>query len=197
MFESPSLARPFPGSVQLGKDLLMQTRARILVIDDDPMFRNLVVSMLRKDFLVSVAASGEEGYEKAKEHRPDIAVIDIQMPGWSGIETLQVFRSDPDLSKTKTMILTGDASKDTVVAAIQSGANDYVIKTCFSKDEFLQKVGRLVPGIDHAAATSAPQNATAEIADDVSQDWDEPATKSPAPPESEQGKLQEVLDEWD
>ena len=67
----------------------MQSRSRILVIDDDPMFRSLLVSLLRKDYLVSVAADGESGFAKAREHRPDLVIIDHQMPGWNGVKTLK------------------------------------------------------------------------------------------------------------
>ena len=54
-------------------------RARVLVIDDDPLFRSLITSILRRDFLVSVAADGSEGYYKAIEHPPQLAIIDVQM----------------------------------------------------------------------------------------------------------------------
>lgn len=177
----------------------MPNRTRILVIDDDPMFRNLVVSLLRKDYLVSVAASGEEGYEKAKEHRPDIAVIDIQMPGWSGLETLAAFRRDPAFKDTKTVILTGDASKDTVIAAIQAGANDYVIKTSFSREEFIQKLDRLMP-TEVVPQPQVPVMATAGKAqqpvDDVSQDWDEQQSSGNDEP-AQKTDIQEIMDDWD
>lgn len=122
----------------------MQSRSRILVIDDDPMFRSLVVSLLRKDYLVSVAADGESGFAKAREHRPDLAIIDYQMPGWNGIKTLQLFRRDRTLSSVKVMMLTSDASKETVLSAIQAGTNEYIIKTSFNKADFLAKVNKLL-----------------------------------------------------
>jgi len=121
----------------------MSGRTRILVIDDDPLFRSLIVSLLRKDYFVSVASEGSEGYYKALEYPPDIAVIDIQMPGWDGLKTLSEFRKHPALANVKTVILTSDASKETVLAAIQGGANDYVIKTSFSRTEFTEKLEKL------------------------------------------------------
>ncbi len=123
----------------------MPNRARILVIDDDPLFRSLIVSLLRKEYLVSVASEGSEGFYKALEHPPDAAVVDIQMPGWDGLKTLKAFRSHPALQNVKIMILTSDASKETVLAAIHGGANDYIIKTSFSKEEFYQKLSKLLP----------------------------------------------------
>ena len=138
----------------------MSQRARILVIDDDPMFRSLLVSLLRKDYIVAVASGGAEGFNKALEHPPDIAVIDIQMPGWDGLKTLKAFRKDAALDRVKIVILTSDASKETVLAAIQGGANDYLIKTSFSKDEFYQKLEKLMPAI--TARDVSPERAVSE-----------------------------------
>lgn len=129
----------------------MTARYRVLVIDDDQMFRSLIQTILRKDFFVSVAAHGQEGYLKAKEHRPDVAVIDVQMPGWSGIDTLRAFHNDPQLRDVKIIMLTADASKETVLAAVHSGADDYVIKSCFNKKEFIYKIHRQILGAAAAA----------------------------------------------
>ena len=75
----------------------MLQRARILVIDDAPMIRNLLVTLLWKDYIVAVASGGAQGFDKALEHPPDIAVIDIQIPGWDGLKTLKAFREDAAL----------------------------------------------------------------------------------------------------
>lgn len=117
-----------------------KSNARILVIDDDPLFRNLMVSFLRREYFVSVASDGSQGFYKALEYPPDVAIVDVQMAVWDGLQTLKAFRSHPLLNKTKIIMLTSDASKETVIAAIQGGANDYIIKTSFSKSEFLDKV---------------------------------------------------------
>ncbi|MEZ6045388.1 MAG: response regulator [Planctomycetaceae bacterium] len=75
---------------------------------------------------------------------PDIAIVDIQMPQWDGIKTLKAFRGHASLQDTMVIMLTSDASRETVLSAIKEGANDYVIKTSFSKEELKQKVNRLV-----------------------------------------------------
>jgi CheY-like chemotaxis protein len=119
-------------------------RRQILVVDDDPLFRSLMVSVLRHDFDVSVAADGADGFYKALDHVPDAAVLDIQMPGWDGIKTLKAFRSHPALAHVRVIVLTSDASRETVLAAIQAGADDYIIKTAFSRDDFRQKLDQLL-----------------------------------------------------
>jgi CheY-like chemotaxis protein len=119
---------------------------RVLIIDDDPLIRALLVSALRKDCFVAVAADGAEGYAKALELKPDVAVIDVNMPGWDGLKTLEEFRGHENLRAIKIIMLTADASKQTVMAAVRGGANDYLIKTSFSKVEFYRKLNQLVPG---------------------------------------------------
>jgi CheY-like chemotaxis protein len=119
---------------------------RVLIVDDDPLIRALIVSALRKDCLVAVAAEGSEGFYKALEQTPDVAVIDVNMPGWDGLKTLEAFRAHPALKNVKVIMLTADASKQTVIAAIQGGAHDYMIKTTFAKADLYRKLNRLVPG---------------------------------------------------
>jgi CheY-like chemotaxis protein len=151
---------------------------RVLIIDDDPLIRTLLVSALRKDCLVGVAAEGSEGFAKALELKPDVAVIDVNMPGWDGLKTLEAFRAHPSLRETKIIMLTADSSKQTVMAAVRAGANDYLIKTSFSKTEFYRKLNQLVPGtIPQSATVTAPRAAESvslpTCADD-SQDSTEP-----------------------
>jgi CheY-like chemotaxis protein len=126
--------------------MVRSTATRVLIIDDDPLIRTLLVSALRKDCYVAVAADGADGFAKALELKPDVAVIDVNMPGWDGLKTLEAFRGDATLREIKIIMLTADASKQTVMAAVRAGANDYLIKTSFSKAEFYRKLNYLVPG---------------------------------------------------
>jgi two-component system copper resistance phosphate regulon response regulator CusR len=175
----------------------MGNHARILVIDDDPLFRSLIVSLLRKNYMVAVASDGLEGYHKALQHPPDIALVDIQMPGWDGLKTLKAFRDHPSLENTKILMLTGDASRETVLAAIQGGANDYVIKTSFSKVEFLEKISRFErrtnsinsPSSHKAVSQSTnPGTATAPALAVSSPDADLPSVDDP--------QLQDLMNDW-
>ncbi len=139
----------------------MKSRAtRVLIIDDDPLIRTLLVSALRKECFVAVAAEGAEGFAKALELKPDVAVIDVTMPGWDGLKTLEAFRSHINLRDIKIIMLTADASKQTVMAAVRAGANDYLIKTSFSKADFYRKLNHLVPDtISHSPLLNEPRAA--------------------------------------
>ncbi|QDV50569.1 response regulator transcription factor [Gimesia fumaroli] len=202
-----------------------KSSARVLVIDDDPLFRNLMVSFLRREYIVSVASDGSEGFYKALEYPPDIAIVDVQMAVWDGLQTLKAFRSHPVLSQTKIIMLTSDASKETVVAAIQGGANDYIIKTSFSKMEFLEKVRKFTqPGSagvantpnsskrQHSASTpvaaaAALRNVDRRDAGNLTSNTGNSASTKPSSVEdqlsgltldkTEEEALEEMMDDWD
>lgn len=148
-------------------------RRHILIVDDDPLFRSLMVGVLRRDFDVTVACDGADGFYRALDRRPDVTVLDLQMPGWDGLKTLRAFRAHPSLADVRVMVLTSDSSRETVLAAIHAGADDYTIKTAFSRDEFRQKLDRLFrqprceSGMDSiiAKAMSAPLSSELQAAE--------------------------------
>ncbi|WP_339910805.1 response regulator [Symmachiella dynata] len=119
-------------------------RSKVLIIDDDPLFRSMLASVMREKYIVFVAADGEEGYRKALAHPPHAIILDIRMPGWDGLKTLRTIRRNELLAELPVMILSSDASRETVIAAIHSGATDYLIKTSFTRKEFHSKLTRLI-----------------------------------------------------
>jgi len=183
-------------------------RSRVLVIDDDPLFRSLITSMLRRDYFVSVASDGAEGYYKALEHPPQLAVIDVQMPGWDGLRTVQAFRAHQALARVPVMMLTSDAARQTVVAAIESGANEYVIKTTLSRDELLKKARRLVnldpsrvsAGLGASTEGAAASAPAAEAANRPAAAQDSVAAEESdltPPSRGEAAELQALMDNWE
>ncbi|QDT65015.1 Sensor histidine kinase TmoS [Calycomorphotria hydatis] len=131
---------------------MVENTPKVLVIEDDPAFRSLLQVALRKEYRVFVAKEGSEGYYKALDTEPDLVVVDSKMPGWNGLETVKMFRSNPHLQHIPIVMLTGDLSRKTIVEAVRLGVKDYVVKTQFSQTAFkaklhnlLEKYGRLTP----------------------------------------------------
>ena len=186
----------------------MSKRVRVLVIDDDPLFRSLLVSLMRKDYFVSVASDGSEGFYKALEHPPDVAIIDVKMPGWDGLRTLKAFRGHPTLVEVRIIILTADASKETVLAAINGGANEYLIKTAFSRDDFHAKIDKLIPRSDRSVVPGPQAIASERAVGTCKRPWGlgksvaatASASSANRPSLSRSGEdedLQELLDCWE
>jgi DNA-binding NarL/FixJ family response regulator len=102
---------------------------RVLVVEDHPLFRKGVVALLEAvpDFSVAgVAVSGEEAVARAAELRPDVVLMDLQLPGISGIEaTRAIVGADPDV---RVLVLSLFEDEDSVFLALRAGARGYVLK---------------------------------------------------------------------
>ena len=100
--------------------------ARILVVDDEPQIRRVMrVTLAGAGYLVADARSGEEALEKLRDERFDVVVLDVNLPGITGIETCREIRSRSDVH---VLMLTVRNSDQDVVAALDAGADDYVTK---------------------------------------------------------------------
>jgi PAS domain S-box-containing protein len=98
----------------------------VLVIDDDASVRDLVKRSLSKEGLqVMTAATGEEGLRLAKEHRPDVVTLDVQMPGMDGWEVLKAIKADPALREIAVIMMTNIDEKNT---GFKLGAAEYMTK---------------------------------------------------------------------
>ena len=99
----------------------------VLIVDDDSQLRQSFGKLLREEgYDVQTAGSGEEGLEAVEQEAPDLVVMDIRMPGMSGIETFQAMRLiDP---KLPVIIMTAYGSTETAIEATKLGAFDYVLK---------------------------------------------------------------------
>jgi len=120
--------------------VVLRARPRILVVDDDEVARDSAQVLLsRWGYQVALAASGEEGLELLRESPPDLLIVDLQMPGISGLEVLeQVHEIDPTII---CIMVTGFATLQSAVDAMKQGAYDFLAKP-FSPDELKLAVGR-------------------------------------------------------
>ncbi|QBQ99536.1 MULTISPECIES: two-component system response regulator NarL [Paraburkholderia] len=107
----------------------------VLLIDDHALFRKGVAQLIQMNPLFSIAgeaASGREGVEMATRLKPEIVLIDLNMPEVSGIETLQLMR-DADVNARFIMLTVSDHERD-VVAALRAGAHGYLLKDMDPED---------------------------------------------------------------
>ncbi len=120
----------------------MSEATRILVVDDDPKIRAVIRRGLAYEgYRVIEAATGEEGLEKAREHLPELVVLDVMLPGIDGLEVTRRLRAAGD--EVAILMLTArDDVKDRVVG-LETGADDYLVKP-FSFEELLARVHSLL-----------------------------------------------------
>lgn len=111
------------------------TRTRVILADDHAVVRKGIRDFLAEAgdiAVVAEAADGEEAVQLVAQHHPDVAVLDIQMPGVSGIEATRRIRAEyPDVG---ILILTAYDDDPYIFALLQAGANGYVLKTADSQE---------------------------------------------------------------
>src|SRR3989440_4156545 len=129
----------------------------VLVIDDEVGPRESLRMLLKPDYQVRTADCVEAGIKLLKEKSPDTIVMDIRMPGMTGIDGLRKIREiDPHLS---VIMLTGFGALETARKALRLGANDYVSKP-FDATEMREIIGR---NVERTRVQRSTENAAAEI----------------------------------
>jgi len=110
---------------------------KLLVVDDEPQIRRVLKTALSAEsYVVADAKSAEECFLKMREDRFDLILLDVNMPGMSGLEACQQIRSSSDIAIIMLTVRNAEADK---VAALDAGADDYVTKP-FSTPELLARI---------------------------------------------------------
>lgn len=118
--------------------------ARILVADDDEDIRDLVATKLELGgYEVRSVRDGDMALEVIRSWAPDLAVLDLAMPGMDGLDVLREVRRDPEVSETRIVILTARATTSDSDLGLTAGADDYVFKP-FSPADLLNRVEEIL-----------------------------------------------------
>jgi adenylate cyclase len=124
----------------------MVKKVLVLVVDDEPEILTLVESRLNAGgYEVITAADGEEGLKKCQMFRPDIAVLDIMMPGMSGDSLAEAMKDDPALCDIPVIFLTAMVKKQEAAKGRPIGGRYYLSKP-FKGDELLEVLWRARSG---------------------------------------------------
>ena len=134
------------------------TSAKILIVDDEPQIRRVLRTTLSSQgYTVAEARTGDEALEQIRNERPDLILLDVNMPGISGLETCREIRSSSDIP---IIMLTVRSSEHDKVQALDAGADDYVTKP-FGSEELM---ARIRAGLRRAAPTeSLPPFVSADL----------------------------------
>jgi two-component system KDP operon response regulator KdpE len=125
---------------------------RILVIDDEPQIRRIMRTTLTgAGYEIDDAKTGEEGLIKVRDFRPDLVLLDINMPGMGGVETCKAIRADTNVAIIMLTVRNAEADK---IEALDAGADDFVTKP-FSTPELLARIRAALRRV--TAPSSSPE----------------------------------------
>lgn len=130
------------------------SKQTILVVDDERDLLDLIEYNLKKEgFKVLKAENGEEGISKAKEHKPDLILLDIMMPKMDGLEAVEIMRKDEDLKKTPIIFLTARSDEKTEIDGLNKGGDDYITKP-ISTTKLVSRIKAVLRRFDDSEQTA-------------------------------------------
>lgn len=129
----------------------MDTKYKLLIIDDDPAMQIMLKSMLGKDYTIINANTAQEGINKLAEEKIHFILTDIHMPGMTGIEFLEALMADADRQNIPVLIMTSLPTVEKEQTALGLGAADFIVKSLFNsdRDALLNRIRvKLVANVD-------------------------------------------------
>lgn len=124
---------------------MSQSQPRVLVVDDEQPLRELVVVTLGDSYSCDEAADGDAALERLRTERYDVVVLDVMMPGRSGIDVLRAMRADEALKDVSVVVMSAWQSSQDIDSALEAGANGFLPKP-FRAEELDATVRTLIGG---------------------------------------------------
>jgi DNA-binding NarL/FixJ family response regulator len=143
----------------------MAQKIRVLTVDDHPLLRSGIAAVLQRaeDILVvGEATNGQEAVESFRTHRPDVTLMDLQMPVMDGIEAITTIRSE--FPTARFVVLTTYQGDVQALNALKAGATGYLLKSML-REELIDTI-RII----HSGRRRIPPEIAAEIAEHVADD---------------------------
>jgi len=129
------------------------SRGSILVVDDEPTITEVVSRYLeRAGYATHVAADGPDALRVAGEHRPDLVVLDLMLPGMDGLEVMRRLR---ERERVSVILLTAKGEHTDRIIGLRLGADDYVVKP-FSPAELVARVDAVLRRVDSSPQIEEP-----------------------------------------
>lgn len=126
--------------LSLFKQKTKTEQAKILLVDDEPDLIDTIQCRLEaNNFIVTTASNGEEGLSKAADYKPDLILLDTNMPVMNGHEMLEHLRKNPTLKDIPVIMCTALCEAQDIAAASSYGISDYVTKP-FDYADLIEKI---------------------------------------------------------
>lgn len=118
--------------------------ARVLVVDDDPLIREILEGLLADSCELALACDGPEALKLAEQDCPAVVLLDVMMPGMDGYEVCRRLRQLPGLEATRIILVSGNIPNSEYLGGPPSGADDFLLKP-FDFTELFSKVEGAAP----------------------------------------------------
>lgn len=112
----------------------MNQKKKILIIDDEPFFREILKDILQERFDIIEGIDGNEAVFLGRNHMPDLIIMDVEMPRTNGIEACRVLKNAPETRKIPIILFTSRSDKKDMVLGLKAGADDYVTKPVYAPE---------------------------------------------------------------
>lgn len=140
--------------VLLHNYFFMSTSRKVLIADDEPDILEIIQFNLQQEgYEVVTAKNGDEAIEKAKKTGPDLIILDIMMPGKTGMEVCNLLRLMPEFKDTLIVFLTAMSDETSEIRGLETGADDYLTKP-ISPKVLLSKINALFRRLHKEEGTS-------------------------------------------
>ncbi|MFK5926106.1 MAG: diguanylate cyclase [Desulfuromusa sp.] len=109
----------------------MDRKKKILIVDDEPFFREILKDVLQERFDIIEAKDGYEAVSMSHDHMPNLIIMDVEMPRRDGIEACRILKSEPETRKIPIILFTARTKKKDMVLGLKAGADDYITKPAY------------------------------------------------------------------
>ena len=132
-------------------------KKKVLLVDDDPLFLRYLTRLFpRKEYEVVTVSSGKEGLEQARRLRPDLVILDLDMPDPDGIETCKLLKAEEATRQIAVIILTAMESLELNQTAFNAGAQAMVLKS-MNRERLLNIVEVVIQSKSVADSAAVPE----------------------------------------
>lgn len=134
------------GSLRSGQlssgQLSSESLPKLLIVEDEPGIREYLAQTLGQDYQISVAEDGAEGLFLIRKERPDLIILDLMLPKIDGLSVCETVKSDPELRRSKIILLTANTDENSKLEALRRGADDFLTKP-FSTVEIKSRLANM------------------------------------------------------
>ena len=126
----------------------LQQRSKLLIAEDDAVIAQLLKSMMESEIDIEITANGDEVISLAERSKPDLILLDDDLPGMTGLEIVEALQSSNELHSIPVIMLTGNSDPANVMRAVKAGAKDYFTKP-FEPISFINHIRSLLACKDY------------------------------------------------